>query len=118
MTWTLRTSGVNATLTNGVASGTTLVVFGMSGTIVTSNDGGVSWVTRASGVSAALQHATFTGSEFFIVGGGGTLLKSATGESWSTQAVPFSVDLGDILSLPNGSGLVLAGASGLIATSP
>jgi IPT/TIG domain len=118
LNWTLRSSGVTATLLSGTASGSTIVVIGSEGAVVTSNDGGATWAARSSGVTATLNHAVFTGSEFFAVGSAGIVLRSATGESWVRQPTPYDADLGDILWLPDASRLVLVGATGLAAISP
>jgi photosystem II stability/assembly factor-like uncharacterized protein len=117
--WTVRTSNVTQTLYGGAATGTTVVVVGASGAITSSNDGGVTWMARSSGVgSSTLHHVTFGGSQFVAVGTGGTVVRSATGETWSTQSTPYSVNLGDILWVPSASEFVLVGDAGLSALSP
>jgi hypothetical protein len=116
--WTVRTSNVSEMLKGGAASGSVIVVVGANGAIVTSSDAGATWTARDSGVSSTLRHAAFSGTEFFVVGTGGTLLRSTTGVTWSKQPTVYNVDFGDIMWLSDASQLVLAGDSGLIATSP
>ena len=122
--WTMRSSGVTASLHGGFASGSLLVVGGANvaggttGTLLTSSDGGVTWTSRSTDTIATLRHGVFTGTEYFMVGGGGTLLRSATGESWTRQPTGYTVDLRDILWIPAASRLVLVGDSGLVAISP
>jgi hypothetical protein len=118
LAWAVRASGVSTTLNGGTVSGSIILVVGSSGTILTSGDGGVTWTPRTSGTTATLRDVVFTGSEFFAVGSGGTLLRSTTGQSWSSQATPYTVNFGDILWLSGSSKLLIGGERGLIATSP
>jgi len=109
--WTARTSGTASDL-EAVAQGVVrLVAVGAAGTILTSDDGGVSWATQNSGVSSALYDVTWSGSQFVAVGYYGRILTSADGSAWTATSQGTST-LYSVLS--NGADTVIVGARGTI----
>ncbi|MFO0754486.1 MAG: carboxypeptidase regulatory-like domain-containing protein, partial [Thermodesulfovibrionales bacterium] len=82
--WTPRSSGTTNDLNSVAVSGTTYLIVGASGTILTSGDT-VTWNTQTSGVSANL-NGTIYGSTFVTVGSGGTILTSSDAATWTAQS--------------------------------
>lgn len=75
-----------------------LVVVGERGTILTSNDEGVTWTRRESGtnlwLTAVADNSTL--NRFFVVGEGGLILSSPDGVSWTRESSPTTVRLNGI----------------------
>lgn len=110
-TWTVQASGTTSRL-EAVAHGPgRFVAVGAAGTILTSDDAGVSWTLRSSGVSDAIYDVTWTGSEFVAVGQSGLILTSADGNAWNATDHENN-DLHGVLG--NGNDIVIVGAKGTI----
>lgn len=74
-------TGTSQTLIDIDWNGTTYVVVGDRGTILSSNDG-IQWTIRSSGTTFALYNVHWTGSQFIAVGAYQTRLTSSDGISW------------------------------------
>jgi photosystem II stability/assembly factor-like uncharacterized protein len=113
-TWTPQTSGTSNRLNAVILGAGRLVAVGAAGTILSSDNGGVSWTPQVSGVSVTLDDVTWTGSEFIAVGASGTVLTSPDGSAWSAEDLG-STHLYSVLS--SGADTVIVGADGTILRS-
>ena len=87
------------------------IAVGADGTILTSDDSGVTWAPRSSGTNATIYDVTWTGSQFVAVGHLGMILTSPDGSTW-TAADHGNSTLYSVLS--SGTDTVIVGASGTI----
>lgn len=110
-TWTEQTSGTTSNLQAVTEGSGRFVAVGAEGTIITSDDGGVTWDTQISDVNTTIYDVTWTGSRFVAVGYSGLILTSTDGISWASDNHG-----NDILYrvLNNGSDTVIVGAKGTI----
>jgi len=110
-TWTEQASGTANNLEAVTEGAGRFVAVGTAGTILTSDDDGVTWTTQTSGVSDTIYDVTWTGNRFIAVGYSGLILTSTDGSNWET-AIHGSNHLYSVLS--NGVDIVIAGAKGTI----
>ncbi len=85
-TWTARTSGTTQAL-YGVGYGEVdgvgrWLVVGVSGIVLTSDDGGATWTSQFSGTDNTLTSVSYGLGNFFVVGSAGTGLTSTDAEEW------------------------------------
>ncbi|HSX60272.1 MAG TPA: hypothetical protein VLF18_08745 [Tahibacter sp.] len=85
------------TLQAAASHGTTDVVVGDRGTIVTRHDGG-EWVWRRQSTRAYLRDVAFGSGRFVAVGWGGAVVTSVDGFAWSAQQLDESLRLSEIAS--------------------
>jgi hypothetical protein len=110
-TWTEQASGTTSNL-EAVAEGAgRLVTVGAAGTILTSDNGGVTWAVQDSGSSDTIYDVTWTGSRFVAVGYSGLILTSSDGNIW---AVAFHGKDHLFSVLSEGAHTVITGANGTI----
>lgn len=109
--WAMRTSGATADLLAVTKGGSRYVAVGAAGTIITSDNGGVSWTSRSSGTTSDLNDVTWTGTEFIAVGIMGAIVRSLDGITWSYFKYGY-VGLNSVVS--HGSDVVIVGTEGLI----
>jgi hypothetical protein len=110
-TWTEQASGTASNLEAVTGGAGRFVAVGAAGTILTSDDGGVTWATQTSGVNAFIYDVTWTGSRFVAVGYSGLILTSTDGIDWAA-ANHGNDHLYSVLS--DGTDTVIAGAKGTI----
>ena len=85
----------------GHGDGVTLIVSG-KGHVCRSTDAGVTW-TQVQVSDSFSSPPVWTGSEFFVYQGG-QLHRSATGETWQTEALtPNSTSIGAVVRSPEGT---------------
>lgn len=85
------------------------VVVGDRGTILTSDDNGLTWTSRDSGTTTRLNAAAYGNGRWLVVGEQGTLLTSTDGTMWSTRPALGS---GFLRALAFGRGQFLLGGAG------
>lgn len=91
--WNERTSGTTENLnsiayaTSGESDGLTVAV-GELGTILTSDDLGLTWTTIDPSVTASLNDVTFANDLLWTAGSDGTILSSVDTLSWTNVSIP------------------------------
>jgi hypothetical protein len=96
------------------ASGSTYVVTGAKGTILTSSNG-TNWQQRSSGTGAYLSGVAWGDGNFMACGDGGTLLSSADGIAWQPRNSGVTSWIYVVRHL--GGRWVAVGQGGLVLTS-
>ena len=109
--WTDQNSTIIQHLKAVTKSDTRYVAVGASGTILTSNNDGVTWVAQTSGINVTLNEVTWTGSQFVVVGDSGHILTSDDGETW-IDTTHTSVSLNSVTSY--NSDIVIVGDKGTL----
>ena len=112
-----------ATLRSVAAVGTTWVIVGDAGVVMTSTDSGASWTDYSSSIYGfpnlyAVNGSSTTSSsltQFLIVGASGTVYSSPNGSEWTQQSVGVSDDLYGLLG--SATQYFAVGASGTSRTS-
>jgi hypothetical protein len=95
ITWTPRyTHPTNLEFTSIATNNSTIyVAVGLSGTLVSSTDSGVTWATRTSGFSTnAINSVAFGNGIFVAVGAAGTITTSTDGVTWTARTSNVSTN--------------------------
>lgn len=109
--WTDQNSTVSQHLKAVTKSDTRYVVVGAAGTILISDNDGVTWVAQTSGINVTLNEVTWTGAQFVAVGDSGHILTSDDGETW-IDTTHTSVSLNSVTSY--NSDIVIVGDKGTL----
>ena len=98
-----------------VSTAPDIVVLGLAGEIITSDDNGVNWTDRSSGTSNYIG-ALKSGNRLIAVGNGGKIISSDdSGISWTSQTSGTTTSLESITV--SGSSLIVVGNYGKVITS-
>jgi hypothetical protein len=112
--WTNTPAPVSEQIRAVYATPVGFIAVGDNGTIITSNDVGVTWSVETSGTTANLLavHFNTVTNLYLTVGTGGKILSSADGSNWNTQVSGVTITLNAIAYNPTGIGYVVVGAAG------
>jgi hypothetical protein len=112
--WTNTPAPVSEQIRAVYATPAGFIAVGDNGTIITSNDLGVTWSVETSGTTANLLAVHFNSvtNLYLTVGTGGKILSSADGSNWNTNVSGVTITLNAIAYNPTGIGYVVVGAAG------
>jgi len=116
--WTLQNSGTTNTLYSvyGFYTGDVYAV-GDQGTILYTNDQGMTWTAQNSGTTSSLYGVWGSGpGDIYVVGASGTILHSADGSTWSPQSNPATQRLSAVWG-SGGNDVYVVGVNGVILHS-
>jgi len=102
------------------ADGKAGIVVGNSGTVLTTDDGGVSWVSRSSGTSTNLNSVSLAadGEAGIAVGNNGTILTTVeSGAVWTSRSSSTSNDLSSVALTADGKESIAVGSRSTIVNS-
>lgn len=122
VSWTTAVTGINGLFRAIATDGTTFVMVGDSGVLITTTNG-TTFTTRASGTTNALYGATYSSSGWLVVGAGGVARISTNATTWTSSATGSAVSLNGVAADTDAPAYYVAvGASGTalegLRTSP
>ena len=117
--WTSRTSPTNQAIYCVQTTPTGFIAVGNYGTVITSNNAGVTWTTRYSGTLEDLRSVYYDriSTLYCACGHNGTIITSVDGISWTVQTSGSANDLYGIVYSSLSTGYVAVGSTGTLLTS-